>query len=126
MKLTVVCMSNDQTISLDVQGDLLVENFLALCSVELNMLQESIILKFNGVHLANPKQTLNSYGIKDNDMILVENRLTALPSPAQRQTNTSGSIHPKIDFSSIKVHFIVNTCSCKIHVCTIGSFENCF
>ncbi|XP_039265402.1 protein DDI1 homolog 2-like [Styela clava] len=100
MKVTIVCLEKDHTISLDVQSDFSLENFRALCSDELKIASDTILLVHNGIPLIDLTKTLSSYGVQDSDMILVQN----IPSSAQRQLNqpTRPPGMPNIDFSAIR------------------------
>ncbi len=74
--------------SLDVSPDLEILNFKALCEQETHIPISEISLTFDGRPLNDDTKTLESFGIRENDIIMVQKMKTNLPL---------------IDFSSIQV-----------------------
>ncbi len=88
-KMKIVITTLDGNIhSLDVSADLEILNLKALCEQETRIPLGEISLTFNGQPLNDDAKTLDAYGIKENDMIMVQKIMTNLPL---------------IDFSSIQV-----------------------
>lgn len=77
MKLTITTLT-DIVFTLEVNDEMELENFKALCSLEANIPAEQMAVFFNGNILSDTKKTLGAYGIKDSDMLLVQD----VPSPA--------------------------------------------
>ncbi|KAG1714251.1 Protein DDI1 2 [Nymphon striatum] len=98
MKLTVTTLTED-LLTLDVSDDLELENFKALCECETGIATNDMVILFEGRPLLDSKKSLKDYGLKDNDVVLMQT------IPAQNQTNpTSRSPLPfPIDFSQIQV-----------------------
>lgn len=71
MKLTITTLT-DLVFSLEVSDDMELENFKVLCSIESNIELSRIVAFFNGAPLSDPKKSMSSYGIKDGDMILIQ------------------------------------------------------
>lgn len=70
MKVTV--SSSDNIFNLDVCEDLEIENFRALLESESGVPASHMLLFHNGVKLQDLKKTLNFYGVKDGDLILLQ------------------------------------------------------
>lgn len=77
MKLTITTLT-DIVFTLEVNDEMELENFKALCSLEANIAAEQMAVFFNGNILTDTKKTLAAYGIHDGDMLLVQK----LPGPA--------------------------------------------
>ncbi|KAJ8022147.1 Protein DDI1-like 2 [Holothuria leucospilota] len=95
---------NGDVVSMDVSPDLEVENFKALCEVECGVPTNQCLLSFNGVPLLDVKKSLASYGIKDDEMILLQRStgFGASNSPGiQSQIPAEGI--PTLDFSNVQV-----------------------
>ncbi|XP_040578815.1 protein DDI1 homolog 2 [Lepeophtheirus salmonis] len=90
MRVSVTYLSADRFYSLEVSPDLAIENFRALCEVESGVEYPDILLSYNGTSLDEDKKTLEDYGIKDGDMILLQKR-------------RAQSRIPSMDFSQIKI-----------------------
>lgn len=90
MKVTITT-SDDMVFTLDVSDEIEVENFKALCSMESQIPQNQLQVFFNGNPLVDNKKSLNSYGIKEGDMLLVQGS----------STGGARSVLPSIDFSSM-------------------------
>lgn len=70
MKVTTT-LEGEQIFNLDVSDDLELENFKALLEVESGVQWSQIVIFHNGVALRDDKKTLNGYGIKDGDVLLM-------------------------------------------------------
>ena len=71
MKLTVTNFTGD-IYNLDVAGDMEVENLCALCEFETNIPASQIVLIWNGKVLKDKRKSISSYGIKENDVLLIQ------------------------------------------------------
>lgn len=81
MKVTTT-LEGEQIFNLDVSDDLELENFKALLEVESGVQWSQIVIFHNGVALRDDKKTLNGYGIKDGDVLLMRRGvLNAQPLP---------------------------------------------
>ncbi|XP_064610626.1 protein DDI1 homolog 2-like isoform X2 [Liolophura sinensis] len=104
MQLTVTTLS-DQMFSLDVSDDLELENFKALCEFETEIPSSEIAILWNGRPLHDNKRTLKDYGIKNGDVLLLQqitgNQGQALGFGQQRQQQQGGPL--SIDFGSIAI-----------------------
>ena len=83
MKLTVTNFTGD-IFSLDVSADIEVENLCALCEFETKVPASQIVLVWNGKRLEDKGKSINSYGVKDGDVLLMQ-QITAASSSYQRQ-----------------------------------------
>ena len=100
MKVTVTTLSTGKVFSLDIPEDLELENFKAFCEAESNIPVSDIVIIFNGVPLTDVKKPIKDYGIKENDMLVLER---SKPIPASNPVaSPSGSV-PMLDFSKIKI-----------------------
>ena len=70
MKVTVT-LEGEQMFNLDVSDDLELENFKAIVEVDSGVQSSQIVIFHNGVPLQDNKKTLNAYGIKDGDVLLM-------------------------------------------------------
>ncbi|XP_046920113.2 DNA damage inducible 1 homolog rngo isoform X1 [Dermatophagoides farinae] len=112
MKLTITTLT-DLIIHLDVSGDMELENFKALCSLETNIDSMNMSIFFNGKLLQESNKTLSFYGVQDGDMLLVKDG-----RGGQTMMNNAGFLGqqqqqqqlPQLDFSSIQVpnHLVQN------------------
>lgn len=82
MKLTVT-LEGDQIFSVDVSDDLELENFKALLEFESGIQSLQIAIFHNGVQLRDNKKTLNGYGIKDGDVLLMQRLMQPAEPPRQ-------------------------------------------
>lgn len=81
MKVTAT-LEGEQILNLDVSDDLELENFKALLEFESGVQSSQIVIFHNGVALRDDKKTLNGYGIKDGDVLLMRRGvLNAQPLP---------------------------------------------
>ncbi|KAH9414410.1 cyanamide hydratase [Dermatophagoides pteronyssinus] len=105
MKLTITTLS-DLIIHLDVSGDMELENFKALCSLETNIDATNMSIFFNGKPLQESNKTLTFYGVQDGDMLLVKD---GRGNQSMNNANFLGQL-PQMDFSSIQVpnHLVQN------------------
>lgn len=105
MKLTITTLS-DLIIHLDVSGDMELENFKALCSLETNIDATNMSIFFNGKPLQESNKTLSFYGVQDGDMLLVKD---GRGNQTMNNANFLGQL-PQMDFSSIQVpnHLVQN------------------
>ena len=71
MQLTLTT-SSGQIINLDVSEDLELENLKAQCEFELGVPSSNLVLVWNGRPLQDNKKTLQGYGIKSGDVLLVQ------------------------------------------------------
>lgn len=94
MKITVTTLT-DILITLDVSPDMELENFKALCECEVGMSTPEMVITHEGRPLLDNKKDLGSYGIKEGDVLLIQQMLLETPA-AQNQTLG-------IDFSAIKL-----------------------
>ena len=93
MKLTFTTLS-DHIFNIDVSEDMELENLKVLCSIETNINVEKIAVLFNGNTLSDNKKSISQYGIKEGDMLFVQEIKT------QQSVDNPFS---NIDFSSIKL-----------------------
>ena len=96
MKVTVTMLSNQDIFVLDVNGDIELENFKALCEFESGIPSNEIAILWNGRPLGESTKTLNGYGIKEGDILLLQ-RLQPGNTGAQRQ---SGGVPSQASSSS--------------------------
>lgn len=81
MKVTAT-LEGEQIFNVDVSDDLELENFKALLEFESGVQSSQIVIFHNGVALRDDKKTLNGYGIKDGDVLLMRRGvLNAQPLP---------------------------------------------
>ena len=71
MQLTITT-SSGHIINLDVSEDLELENLKAQCEFELGVPSSNLVLVWNGRPLQDNKKTLQGYGIKNGDVLLVQ------------------------------------------------------
>ncbi|XP_068155669.1 protein DDI1 homolog 2 isoform X2 [Drosophila tropicalis] len=88
MKITVTT-SNDQVFCLDVSEDLELENLKALCSMEIGVESDQILVIFNGRELTDNKQTLQQSGVRDGDFIMLERRRVNSQRPSADDFNVN-------------------------------------
>lgn len=73
MKITVTT-TDDKIFFLDVAEDLELENLKALCAMEIGSEVSQIMVVFNGRELTNDKNSLQQFGVRDGDCIVLERR----------------------------------------------------
>lgn len=71
MKVTTT-LEGDQIFALEVSEDLELENFKALLEFESGVSSSQIVIFHDGVPLRDDKKTLNDYGIKEGDVLLMQ------------------------------------------------------
>lgn len=92
MKVTVTTLA-DNLFVLDVSEDLELENFKAFCEIETGIPASDIVISFNGRPLRDEKKSLKKLGIKDGDVVILQQMLGS---------GSQISI-PQLDFSTIQV-----------------------
>lgn len=93
MKITVTTLT-DIIVTIDVSPDMELENFKALCECEVGLAAIEMVITHEGRPLLDNKKDLNTYGIKEGDVLLIQQML---PTPASQTPNLG------IDFSTIKL-----------------------
>ncbi|SGY66837.1 BQ5605_C004g02711 [Microbotryum silenes-dioicae] len=91
MRITITSEAGDHFINLDVDPSMEVENVKALLEAESNVPTADQLLFFSGRQLLGDKDSLASYDIKEDDMLLVRrksNEPAAAPSVAGRNVET--------------------------------------
>ncbi|XP_038060253.1 protein DDI1 homolog 2-like [Patiria miniata] len=96
MKVCVTTIAGD-VFTLDVSAELELINFKALCEFECRVPSDQCAVIHDGVLLNEPMKTLGAYGVKDGDMILLQQ--TQQPAPTQQ--GNPGAFN--LDFSQIQV-----------------------
>jgi len=84
MKITLTT-EDGSFFSLDVSGDLELENFHALLEFESEIPAAQVIVSFEGRELKDLKKTLVDYGVKEGDMLLIR-RQRARAAPRSQGT----------------------------------------
>ncbi|XP_077167723.1 uncharacterized protein LOC143824379 isoform X1 [Paroedura picta] len=101
MLLTVFCLRRDRselTFSLQVDADFELQNFRALCELESGIPAAESQIVFAEVPLTDNRRSLASYGLKDGDVVVLQQVGDAERPPAAPFPGL-----PRIDFSSITV-----------------------
>ncbi|SCZ92699.1 BZ3500_MvSof-1268-A1-R1_Chr5-2g08117 [Microbotryum saponariae] len=91
MRITITSEAGDHFINLDVDPSMEVENVKALLEAESNVPTADQLLFFSGRQLLGDKDSLASYDIKEDDMLLLRrksNEPAAAPSVAGRNVET--------------------------------------
>ncbi len=87
MKLTVTSASGD-VFPIEIQEDMELENFLALCQAEISSLAgfsvENLCIVSKGIVISDLKKSLKDCGLNDNDLIIVGPKQSAQNSPRRR------------------------------------------
>ncbi|XP_067659100.1 protein DDI1 homolog 2-like [Haliotis asinina] len=105
MQLTITSLSDD-IFTLDVSEDLELENFKALCEFETGISSNEIAILWNGRPLQDDKQTLKQYGIKNGDVLLLQQLRSGQRAGGQAasgQSSAGAGALPQIDFGSIHI-----------------------
>ncbi|XP_062141744.1 protein DDI1 homolog 2 [Drosophila sulfurigaster albostrigata] len=105
MKITVTT-TDDKIFFLDVAEDLELENLKALCAMEIGAEVSQIMLLFNGRELNNDKQSLQQFGVRDGDCVVLERRRINQHNPNPIRAAATNATIPSIsnlDFSGIAV-----------------------
>lgn len=74
MKVTVTTLS-DSIFVLDVSEDLELENFKAFCEIETGIPASDIVICFNGRPLRDEKKSMKKLGIRDGDVVILQQML---------------------------------------------------
>ncbi len=90
MHVTITTL-NDEIFSLEVSEDLELENFKALCEFETGIVSNEIAILWNGRPLQDEKKTLNQYGIKNGDVLLLQQMRTGQRGGAQAASGQSSA-----------------------------------
>lgn len=99
--LVSVTTLNDQIFTLEVSDELELENFKAMCEYEVGISAREIVVMWNGRPLHDDKRTMKQYGIKDGDMLLLQ-QIRGQQGQQQLMDSTSSGI-PNIDFGQIQI-----------------------
>ncbi|XP_053137405.1 protein DDI1 homolog 2 isoform X3 [Hemicordylus capensis] len=101
MLLTVFCLRRDRselTFSLQVDADFELQNFRALCELESGIPAAESRIIYAERPLTDNHRSLASYGLKDGDVVVLQQVESAELQPASQFPGL-----PRIDFSSITV-----------------------
>nr|XP_056720901.1 protein DDI1 homolog 2 [Euleptes europaea] len=101
MLLTVFCLRRDRselTFSLQVDADFELQNFRALCELESGIPAAESQIVYAEVPLTDNHRSLASYGLKDGDVVILQQ-----VENAERRPGAPFPGLPRIDFSSIAV-----------------------
>ena len=101
MQLTITT-SSGQIINLDVSEDLELENLKAQCEFELGVPSSNLVLVWNGRPLRDDKKNLQAYGIKNGDVLLVQQVTQPLTAP-NTGAHPGGMRRVKIEFQNVPV-----------------------
>ena len=71
MQVTVSATNTDDIYTLEIQDDMELKNFKALCAVESNIPAHELTLFWNGQILDDNKKQMKDYGIKTGDVLLL-------------------------------------------------------
>jgi len=89
MNLTITTL-DDRLIHIEVSDELELENLKAQCEFELGIPASRMVLTWEGRPLHDDKKTLKQYGIKNGDMLLLQQMNAQSASPFQPQASGSG------------------------------------
>lgn len=98
MIVAILCLEKDITLNLDVHADLTLENFRAICSTQVDIPTDQILLVHNGKALTGDSTTIASHNIHENDMIAIQR----LPVHGQLPQSRPPGM-PRIDFGAIRM-----------------------
>lgn len=82
MKVTVTT-EDGSLFTLEVSGDIELENFQALCEFESGIPASQVVVMFEGTELKDAKKSLTDYGIKEGDVVLMRRRRARAPASNQ-------------------------------------------
>ena len=85
MHVTVTTL-DDRIVNVDVSEDLELENLKAQCEFELGIPSATIVLMWNGRPLQDGKKTLKDYGIKNGEVLLLQQMRQQPQASPQSQT----------------------------------------
>lgn len=95
MRVSITTLDDDIH-TLEISPELELENFKVLCEIETRIPVQEIVVMHEGRPLLDDKKGLNSYGIKEGDVLLVQRIVASRPSS---RDNAPFSI----DFGSISI-----------------------
>ncbi|XP_071536071.1 protein DDI1 homolog 2 isoform X2 [Panulirus ornatus] len=97
--------TENDTIPLEVAEDLELENFKALCEMEVGIPVGEMVVVFNAQPLTDNKKSLKDYGVKDGELIMINRGSTLLRRAAEhmRQQQSIPTEIGQIDFSNIQL-----------------------
>ena len=72
MKVTVTRLDTSDIFVLEVNEDMELENFKALCEFETSIPAREIVVLWNGRPLHDNKRKLGDYGVKDGEILLLQ------------------------------------------------------
>ena len=98
MQVTVTTLTGE-VFSLEVHEDLELENFKAFCEAESGVPAKEMVIMLNEVVLKDDKKALKEYGVKDGDMVVMEQ----LKKQAAAASSLPGSGLKLPDFSKIRM-----------------------
>ena len=98
MQVTVTTLTGE-FFSLEVHEDLELENFKAFCEAESGVPAKEMVIMLNEVVLKDDKKALKEYGVKDGDMVVMEQ----LKKQAAAASSLPGSGLKLPDFSKIRM-----------------------
>lgn len=99
MLVSFTSSEGGEVYSLEVGGELTVGDLKALVEVESAIPPQEMLLVHNMTKLSNSERTLDSYKVKDGDVIIIER----VAVPLQQGTAPSGGGAPSIDWSQVQV-----------------------
>ncbi|KAK8728178.1 hypothetical protein OTU49_009152 [Cherax quadricarinatus] len=100
--------TENDIIPLEVAEDLELENFKALCEMEVGIPVGEMVVVFNAQPLTDNKKSLKDYGVKDGELIMIIRSSTLFRRAAEhmqqrRQERSVPSEIGQIDFSGIQL-----------------------
>ena len=98
MQVTVTTLTGE-VFSLEVHEDLELENFKAFCEAESGVPAKEMVIMLNEAVLKDDKKALKEYGVKDGDMVVMEQ----LKKQAAAASSLPGSGLKLPDFSKIRM-----------------------
>ncbi|CAG5129960.1 unnamed protein product [Candidula unifasciata] len=102
MQITITTLS-DQLFTIDVSEDLELENFKALCEVETGVPAIEMSIVWNGRPLHDDKLTLQQYGIRHGEIVLIQHLRGQLRQNHGAGERSQAAGFPNIDFGSIRL-----------------------
>ena len=88
MQITITTLS-DQLFNIEVSEELELDNFKALCEVETGVPAQEMAIVWNGRPLHDNKLSLKDYGIKNGDMVLIQ-QMRGPSRPSNTRTTSAG------------------------------------
>ncbi|XP_045163407.1 protein DDI1 homolog 2-like isoform X2 [Mercenaria mercenaria] len=103
MHLTITTL-DDHIMNVEVSEDLEIENLKAQCEFELGVPSANIVLTWEGRPLVEEKKTLKAYGIKNGDMLLLQQMRGQQQQAAPQAAGSGlGAGIPQLDFGNIQM-----------------------